>query len=342
MAGNNDPSPPRLRVNPVIYKSSALAATAPNLANKTYDSACIAAAAATAEEVRKRFKEGQVDAQGNAIPVVSGDGEAADAQRHKRRVALNRNSAASSRVRKEAYVSALEAQLANLERHYNTLFQSLEPANPSAQFTRSDHDTSAAEAVALTPAAPASPSAGATAVAALAAEAISSDEAPKSTPVPPPPPAPRQSHPEGHAQALAPPVMAQEPHSVPAGAVQMPKVEEAVEAVDGGEAVEAMDAGPADAQTAAPAMPDQVEPPAQVAVEAQFAALGVVTAVPLAEDSIGILPQLAEMDPGLAEEMARITGTTDSVLINEPETEPLADLLQAYNALDGFADQFDG
>lgn len=107
--------PPRM----VIYKSSALAKTAPHLANKTYNSECIIAAQEQAEDVRIRFKAGQVDDKG--VPIVQGEGQAADAQRHNRRVVLNRRSAAASRVRKEAYVSALEAQLARLEEHYNNL-----------------------------------------------------------------------------------------------------------------------------------------------------------------------------------------------------------------------------
>jgi hypothetical protein len=134
----------RMPARPVIYKSSALAAAAPALAGAgaaaAYESACIAAAAATAEAVRERFKAGQ---GGDGVPEVPGGGAGAveaDAVRHKRRVALNRNSAASSRLRKEAYVGALEAQLANLERNYNALFEAYE-ADARAVRERSDHET---------------------------------------------------------------------------------------------------------------------------------------------------------------------------------------------------------
>lgn len=126
----------RLPAKPVIYRSSALSSVAPNLANNVYNSECIREAARIADEVRERHRAGQTDRE--TVPSVEGTGEAADAQRHHRRVALNRSSAASSRVRKEAYVGALEEQLAKLESRYNALLDMLQHKCP-----RLDHVPSA-------------------------------------------------------------------------------------------------------------------------------------------------------------------------------------------------------
>jgi hypothetical protein len=111
----------RCRVpRPVLYKSSALAATAPSLAFKRYDSTHIAAAAAEADEVREKFKSEQLEAAG--VAEVEGESEeAACAKKYVRRLLLNRHSAAASRLRKEAYVSALEKQLSALENEYRNL-----------------------------------------------------------------------------------------------------------------------------------------------------------------------------------------------------------------------------
>jgi bZIP transcription factor len=107
---------------PVLYKSSALAATAPSLAFKRYDSTHIAAAAAEADEVREKFKSEQLEAAG--VAEVEGESEeAACAKKYVRRLLLNRHSAAASRLRKEAYVSALEKQLSALENEYRALLE---------------------------------------------------------------------------------------------------------------------------------------------------------------------------------------------------------------------------
>jgi bZIP transcription factor len=100
---------------PVLYKSSALAAAAPSLAFKRYEhSECIAAAAAEADAVRDRFKAERFADAG--VEEVEGEPEhVAEEKRYVRRLVLNRHSASASRLRKEAYISALEAQLAKLE-----------------------------------------------------------------------------------------------------------------------------------------------------------------------------------------------------------------------------------
>jgi hypothetical protein len=102
---------------PVIYKSTALARTAPGLAagnDAVRASKRVRAASERADAVREAFKASRLEEVG--IPAApTEDGDEADAVRHKRRVALNRSSAASSRLRREAYVSALESELAHAE-----------------------------------------------------------------------------------------------------------------------------------------------------------------------------------------------------------------------------------
>lgn len=116
----------------VVYKSSALARAAPHLSSASVSNcAAISAAHATAEGVREAFKAEQ-DAAAVPAAAAGDNDDRANAIRHKRRVALNRNSAASSRLRKEAYVSALEAQLAALEKAYVTMYEE--------RGARSDHD----------------------------------------------------------------------------------------------------------------------------------------------------------------------------------------------------------
>lgn len=112
------PSPPRRpKLKPVIYKSSALnraapslvAAADPTLINKTV---AIQQANAEAERIRDAFK---LEKCGPEVDVGEGDDETTNAKKYERRLLMNRHSAAASRVRREAYTKALEAQLVQYE-----------------------------------------------------------------------------------------------------------------------------------------------------------------------------------------------------------------------------------
>lgn len=112
----------RLQVRPVLYKSSALEATAPGLAFRRHDSRRIAAAAAEADECREKFKAEQYAAAG--IAEEDGDSEeTACAKKYMRRLLLNRHSASASRLRKEAYCASLEKELATLEKEHVLLLE---------------------------------------------------------------------------------------------------------------------------------------------------------------------------------------------------------------------------
>lgn len=112
--------PPALSPQPVLYRSSALAATCPELAFRRRPSARIAAAAAQADACRDKFKVAQELKSGCADQ--PGDSEAVrDSKKYRRRLLLNRHSAGASRLRKEAYVGALEKELADLEGVYEAL-----------------------------------------------------------------------------------------------------------------------------------------------------------------------------------------------------------------------------
>jgi bZIP transcription factor len=138
------PSPARRpsKPLPVLYKSSALAAAAPSLAFRRYEkSQYIAAAAAEADAVRDRFKAERFADAG--VEEVDGEPEhVAEEKRYVRRLVLNRHSASASRLRKEAYISALEAQLARLEEKVH-----LSPATRRSTGATTDEDdmTSAAD-----------------------------------------------------------------------------------------------------------------------------------------------------------------------------------------------------
>lgn len=119
LAAKSKPSSPPRRQKPkhVIYKSSALnraapslvAAAGPTLINSTL---AIQEANAEAERVRDAFK---LEKCGPDIDVGDGDDEATNAKKYERRLLMNRHSAAASRVRREAYTKALEAQLVQHE-----------------------------------------------------------------------------------------------------------------------------------------------------------------------------------------------------------------------------------
>lgn len=111
---SSSPSPPR-RSKPrhVIYKSSALQRAAPSLVAAAAPAAisatrAIQRASDEAEKVRDQFKLAKC---GPDIDVGQGDDEATNAKKYERRLLMNRHSAAASRVRREAYTKALEAQL---------------------------------------------------------------------------------------------------------------------------------------------------------------------------------------------------------------------------------------
>lgn len=74
----------------------------------------VIAAAEVAERAREQFKLSKLPSNSNRNPILSSgvDGGGIDkAERYDRRTKLNRHSAAASRLRKEAYIQALEQQL---------------------------------------------------------------------------------------------------------------------------------------------------------------------------------------------------------------------------------------
>lgn len=107
----------RHKAKPVIYKSTALNNTAPNLVAAAdpvsmSHSGAIQQANDEAERVRDQFK---LEKCGPEIDVGEGDDEATNAKKYERRLLMNRHSAAASRVRREAYTKALEASLVQHE-----------------------------------------------------------------------------------------------------------------------------------------------------------------------------------------------------------------------------------
>lgn len=129
MAGGDTPGlPPERARAPVVYHSSALAATDPALVAKVDErevaqSPSVRRAAATAEAVRETFKrKGRGGPAGPTGGVAKpGSGEAAKADRYDRRLEMNRHSAAASRVRREAYIKALENELTLHDRDGDSL-----------------------------------------------------------------------------------------------------------------------------------------------------------------------------------------------------------------------------
>lgn len=122
-------SPPR-RSKPrhVIYKSSALQRAAPSLVAAAAPAAisatrAIQRASDEAEKVRDQFKLAKC---GPEIDVGDGDDEATNAKKYERRLLMNRHSAAASRVRREAYTKALEAQLVEQEAILNATATALQ------------------------------------------------------------------------------------------------------------------------------------------------------------------------------------------------------------------------
>lgn len=335
MSGEERPAPPRppaLGAKPVIYKSSLLARTAPGLASAAAsDSACVAAAAATAEAVRAQFKAQQE--RGDVPAAADGTGDAADAARHKRRVTLNRHSAASSRLRREAYVGALEQQLANLEKSYNALFD-LVKLDAATAPARSDHDAF----VAAEP------------LAQVAARVAAQGVAAAASAVPGPP----ALGAAGAAAAMLDAFVASAPAVMPAPAKPEPAAPEAVPEAE----PENVPTIPVDVTAAPPeqplAPPEPAPPPEPGAPEAEPPAAdapapaGVGAPAPpvmlAGVDELRIPPipfvdGLAQMDPGLVSDMVRLSGV-DGLGGDQPEldlpagVEPLSEIMLAYNALD--------
>lgn len=149
-----DGSPPRRqKARPVIYKSSALQRSAPSLVASAApatisNSHAIKRASAKAEAVRDEFKLAKC---GPDIDVGDGDGddEATNAKKYERRLLMNRHSAAASRVRREAYTKALEAEVleqeamlaaatALLEKERQLVYKLLEQKGPPNEMDESD------------------------------------------------------------------------------------------------------------------------------------------------------------------------------------------------------------
>lgn len=126
----------RIPAKPVIYKSTALAKTAPQLAASATAAdilrvSAIAQAHEQAERVRESFKERRTKKMDEVVPESGATGkeeetgEKANAKKYERRLKMNRQSAAASRVRREAYIKALEAQLVRLEENQKILEEEL-------------------------------------------------------------------------------------------------------------------------------------------------------------------------------------------------------------------------
>lgn len=141
-----NPSPPsaapprRQKPRPVIYKSSALVRTDPILVAKASPAALSAScgirrAEADAERVRDEFKLAKC---GPEINVGDAHDEASNALRYRRRLLMNRHSAAASRVRREAYTKALEAQVVEQEASLAAVSRALEEERATIQCLLAD------------------------------------------------------------------------------------------------------------------------------------------------------------------------------------------------------------
>lgn len=122
------------RVRPVIYKSTNLARTAPDLVASASPDVmssvrAIQKANETAERVRDNFqseREKQLERDTASNDPIFGNDEDSNARKYKRRLKLNRQSAAASRVRREAYTKALESEIVNMDSTYKKIVQELE------------------------------------------------------------------------------------------------------------------------------------------------------------------------------------------------------------------------
>lgn len=122
------------RVRPVIYKSTNLARTAPELVASASPDVmssvrAIQKANETAERVRDNFqteRDKQLGRDTGSNDPILGNDEDSNARKYKRRLKLNRQSAAASRVRREAYTKALESEIINMDSTYRKIAQQLE------------------------------------------------------------------------------------------------------------------------------------------------------------------------------------------------------------------------
>lgn len=120
----------RHKPRPVIYRSTNLALAAPELLALTTPEAVSATQAIrnanrVAETVRDSYRACKSDQQNLGDAIVGNDDEC-NAKKYERRLKMNRQSAAASRVRREAYTKALEAELVNMESSYKKLLTMLE------------------------------------------------------------------------------------------------------------------------------------------------------------------------------------------------------------------------
>jgi hypothetical protein len=140
----------RLPPRRVIYRNAALTSTAPDLGATVHDSELIREAQRIAEEVRDKFKAMKTSVED--MPTVTGEGESADAMRHKRRLQMNRRSAANSRLRRDAYVSALEKQLMKVEVEFRRMeaeLRALQTGRTEESSLQENHEPSVELAVSV-------------------------------------------------------------------------------------------------------------------------------------------------------------------------------------------------
>ncbi len=133
--------------NMVNYRSTALAETAPDLVSSV-DSKdvsripAILAANQAAERVREEFKKKTSRSRRSSAANKNGAGpldeEADKAGRYDRRLKMNRQSAAASRVRREAYIKALEQQLLLEHERFSTLRAEFDAERAAHSKLRSD------------------------------------------------------------------------------------------------------------------------------------------------------------------------------------------------------------
>jgi len=97
---------------PVVhYRSTALEEMGMVTNRDVHKVPAVMAAAETAERVREEYKKKLKNENENNIDIHIAGGKVSKAVRYDRRTKLNRDSAAASRVRKEAYIAALEQEL---------------------------------------------------------------------------------------------------------------------------------------------------------------------------------------------------------------------------------------
>ncbi|PXF40609.1 hypothetical protein BWQ96_09672 [Gracilariopsis chorda] len=86
-----------------------------------------------AERVRDQFK---ADKESEILQARSEAGDS-NAEKYERRLRLNRHSAAASRIRRDAYTKALEAELIKMERSFRAFVQQMN--SPRCASRAADH-----------------------------------------------------------------------------------------------------------------------------------------------------------------------------------------------------------